>query len=138
MKDRRAIPELYYDILQAIQRETDSFNAIKITAVQLLSKMSFDKIKEHIADMDDLGLVSRDPLALTNKGRSYLCDYGSIKTDLEMIKKMYNTINDNAWKEYPEKTTIPNPYANYTPEQIKDLHQTINALKAIVAELEKK
>jgi len=51
MRERRTIQQMYYDIITVIMDQNQGGEPLKITRIQLASKISFDKLKDHIQTM---------------------------------------------------------------------------------------
>lgn len=145
MKERRSKLQIYADILNSINNESQN-EEIKITRVQLSSKMSFEKVKQYITHLEKYQLVkSKSGLKITNKGRSFMENSEKIQDNVEFIYKMYLSE-----KSLPEVGKIENQLCKKTDildrqkldlnvkQSIKDHMQVQNAMKAIIIELENK
>ena len=76
--------EIYYDVLSAINYEMSN-GEVKPTRIQYLSNMSYDKLQNYFDELNSKKLITKMPLALTDRGKEFLQDYGKIK---DFIKKM--------------------------------------------------
>ncbi len=143
MKERRSKLQIYSDILNAINNESQN-DDVKITRIQLSSKMSFDKIKQYIIDLEKYGLIeSQSGLKITDKGRLFMKNTELIQYNFESLSKTY--LSD----EYDPEIIVDNKQNTKTYTQndqplvsisqaIKDNIQIQNAMKAIIIELENK
>ena len=84
-KARRTIMEIYHDILMGIERESRANGLVKRTRVQQYSGLSYDKFSRHLSDMATKGLVTLSPLAITEKGRAFVREYGRIRLFMREI-----------------------------------------------------
>lgn len=143
MKERRSKLQIYADILNSINNES-SRDDVKITRVQLSSKMSFEKVKKCIVYLEKYHLIETNQgMQITNKGRKFMDDSEEIQDNFESLYKMY--LSD----EY-EQVVIKNQLGRKTNDlvkqkldlnayqSIKDHMQIQNAMKAIIIELENK
>lgn len=102
MKQRRTNATIFYDILNAINIETLSSSPsspkregfdlrIGLTAVQLMSKVSFDKLKHHLTRMFQRGLIT-DPTnpRVTPHGKNFMNDFGKLQKDAHDLALIYN------------------------------------------------
>ena len=83
-KERRAKLEIYFDILDAIQKESVS-GQVKPTRLQYGSNMSYDKLARYINELKVKNMINDQPLSITEKGRQFLKDYEKIR---ESVKKL--------------------------------------------------
>ena len=82
---RRDKLKIYGDILSILYREARA-EKIVLTRVQLKTNLPFDRLKNYIAELKDLGLIRQEPnLRLTEKGKQYLTEYEKV---LEFMKRM--------------------------------------------------
>jgi predicted transcriptional regulator len=85
MVRRRERSRIYYDILQSIINQ-ESDNVAKITRVQNDVNLPSDRLREHLKEMSQLGLVEYgETLASTEKGRAYVTEYGRIVSILQQF-----------------------------------------------------
>jgi predicted transcriptional regulator len=77
---------MYYDILRAIQEESQNTEGAKSTRVQYRSNMSYDKLANYIVELESRKMITKtDALFLTEKGLKYLNEYEKIK---DFIQRM--------------------------------------------------
>jgi len=76
---RRARPQIFAEILKAITEEAETNGEVKITRIQSRVYVPFDRFKEYLAEMRKMGLIEESSLKITEKGRSYLEHYKSVK-----------------------------------------------------------
>ena len=75
---RRERSRIFYDILQSII-DQESGDGAKITRVQNEVNLPSDRLREHLREMGELGLVRLERgLASTEKGRAYVREYERI------------------------------------------------------------
>jgi len=57
-----------------------------LTRIQVQIKVPFDRLKNYISELNDLGLIHDETsLKLTEKGKQYLAEYGKV---LDFMKRM--------------------------------------------------
>ena len=83
--------EIYNDILTAIKAELYLGDA-RPTRVQLKSNLAYDKLMRHLDDLENLGMITREPLVMTQRGRDFLQDYGRIRGFLKEMGIKYLTV----------------------------------------------
>lgn len=89
MRERRTNQQIYVDILSSIEIELRDGN-IKLTRIQLASKLSYDKVKKHLLALEKYGLVEHKPvIKITKKGQSFKKISKQVLTNVELIKKAY-------------------------------------------------
>ena len=82
---RRDKLKLYGDILSIIYSEANS-EKIVLSRVQVKANVPFDRLKDYIAELEDLSLIYQEPrLRLTKKGKEYLMEYIKV---LEFMERM--------------------------------------------------
>ncbi|MCW4030191.1 MAG: winged helix-turn-helix domain-containing protein [Candidatus Bathyarchaeota archaeon] len=82
---RRDKLKIYGDILLVLQQQPKA-EKIVLTRVQAQANVAFDRLKNYIADLKDLGLIEDETtLKLTEKGRQYVKDYENV---VEFMKRM--------------------------------------------------
>ena len=69
--------QIYFDILQAIKEElTDG--EVKPTRIQFKSNLSYNNLLQHLKELEKIKMISRNPILLTEKGTSFVKDFGKI------------------------------------------------------------
>jgi len=76
-RSARARMQIYFDILQAIKEElTDG--EVKPTRIQFKSNLSYNNLLRHLKELEKIKMISRNPILLTEKGTSFVKDFGKI------------------------------------------------------------
>ena len=83
-KEKRNKMQIYHDILDAIKQEKIN-GPVKPTRVQFLSNMSYDKLTVYLDDLASKKMITKNPLALEDRGNQFLLDYEIIH---EHVKKL--------------------------------------------------
>ncbi len=82
---RRDRLKIYGDVLSALSNESAN-DKVVLTRVQVQVNVPFDRLKNYVSELTDLGLVQNDTShRLTEKGRQFLREYGKV---LEFMKRM--------------------------------------------------
>ena len=82
---RRDRLKIYGDLLLFLYSESKKEKVV-LTRVQLKTNVPFDRLKNYIAELKELGLIQDEPsLKLTEKGKQYLREY---ETVLDFMKRM--------------------------------------------------
>ncbi len=82
---RRDKLKIYGDLLSALNDQSKTEKTV-LTRVQTRINVPFDRLKNYISELIDLGLVRENiSFELTEKGKQYLKEYESI---LEFMKNM--------------------------------------------------
>jgi predicted transcriptional regulator len=82
---RRDRLKIYGDLLSILYAESKE-EKIVLTRVQVQIKVPFDRLKNYISELNDLGLIQdKTTLKLTEKGKEYLIEYGKV---LNFMKRM--------------------------------------------------
>jgi predicted transcriptional regulator len=81
---RRDKLKIYGDLLRALDSEPKTEKII-LSKVQVRINVPFDRLKQYISDLRDLGLIKDDTLHLTEKGKQYLMEYERV---LEFMRRM--------------------------------------------------
>jgi predicted transcriptional regulator len=82
---RRDKLKIYGDLLSALDDQSKT-EKIVLTRVQAQINVPFDRLKNYISELIDLGLVKENiSFELTEKGKKYLMEYERI---LEFMKNM--------------------------------------------------
>jgi len=82
---RRDRLKIYGDLLSILYSEKKE-EKIVLTRIQVQIKVPFDRLKNYISELTDLGLIQDETsLKLTDKGKQYLTEYGNV---LDFMKRM--------------------------------------------------
>jgi len=82
---RRDKLKIYGDLLSILNDESKT-EKIVLTRVQTRIKVPFDRLKNYIFDLNELGLIQDETsLKLTEKGKQYLREYERV---LDFMKRM--------------------------------------------------
>lgn len=87
-KPRRSKLEIYNDILNAIQKESQE-GKVKPTRIQHQSNMSYDKMSRYLKELENKKMITISPIQLTGKGQKFLNDYEKIKEFLSDMQMEY-------------------------------------------------
>lgn len=82
---RRDRVKIYGDLLSILNAEANS-NKIVLTKVQVQINVPFDRLKNYISELNELGLIENEySLKLTEKGKQFLREYEQV---LDFMKRM--------------------------------------------------
>ena len=82
---RRDRLKIYGDLLSILYAESRE-EKIVLTHIQVQIKVPFDRLKNYISELNNLGLIQdQTSLKLTEKGKQYLVEYGKV---LDFMKRM--------------------------------------------------
>jgi predicted transcriptional regulator len=82
---RRDKLKIYGDLLSVLYSEENT-EKIVLTRIQTRINVPFDRLKNYILELNDLGLIQDEKtLKLTEKGKQYLSEYEKV---LEFMKRM--------------------------------------------------
>ena len=73
----RARIQIYFDIIRAIQEELTNGD-VKPTRIQFKSNLSYGSLLQHLKELEKLKMISREPILLTEKGKSFVQDYSKV------------------------------------------------------------
>ena len=90
-KAKRNKMEIYNDILCALKQELN-YGDVKPTRIQSKSNLAYDRMTRYMSELEAQEMITNNPLALTQKGRDFLQDYGRIKEFLDEMGVKYLTI----------------------------------------------
>jgi len=76
-RSARARMQIYFDILQAIKEEMPN-GEVKPTRIQFKSNLSYDNLLQCLRELEKIKMISRSPILLTEKGKSFVRDFGKI------------------------------------------------------------
>jgi predicted transcriptional regulator len=83
---RRDRLKIYGDLLSVLNSKAASSEKIVLTHVQIQIKVPFDRLKNYISELKELGLIEDETqLTLTQKGKQYLTEYEKV---IEFMKRM--------------------------------------------------
>ena len=144
MRERRTRLKITYDVLHAIDKETDTCSGtykgqtnIGLTRIQLIVQMAYDKIKKIMINLQKHGLLTIQPLKVTDRGFLFMHEYESIMKSVDRLQNnMVNLKDDNteitiSIEKFKARESISQQHI------LIDLQQVINAQNAIIQELEK-
>jgi len=82
---RRDKLKIYGDLLSSLKDEANK-ESIALTHVQIRINVPFDRLKNYISEIKELGLIQDETsLVLTEKGKQYLKEYEKV---LDFMKRM--------------------------------------------------
>jgi predicted transcriptional regulator len=82
---RRDKLKIYGDLLMILNNQTKTEKII-LTQIQVKMGVPFDRLKNYISELTDLGLIEGETsLKVTEKGKQYLIEYATI---LDFMKRM--------------------------------------------------
>ena len=146
MKERRTKQQIYSDILHSICNSTD--DDLKLTSIQLSSKLAYDKVKEYISYLEKCKLVdSKFGFKITNKGRLFLEKSESIYNNMEILDKKFLSEKLDLIESTDDYYLNAKTYLHKNPDMTTVSHQTHllkefiqiqNAMNATIVELESK
>ncbi|MFL6425508.1 MAG: winged helix-turn-helix domain-containing protein [Nitrososphaeraceae archaeon] len=64
--------QIDYDILNAINLESNNGRGAKPTRVQIHSNLAYDKLVRYLDELEMKEMILQDPLQITEKGRDFL------------------------------------------------------------------
>ncbi len=74
-KPQRNKSQIYNDILNAINLESNDGEGAKPTRVQIISNLAYDKFVRYLNELESKEMILQDPLRITEKGRDFLQGY---------------------------------------------------------------
>ena len=78
-KERRSKIHLYYDIVSAIEEDSQNNDAVSPTRIQLKCNTSYDKLTKYLEEMKDRQIIEKEkPIKITEKGMKFHQDYSKI------------------------------------------------------------
>jgi len=90
MKPRRTQATIFYDLLVAIKQE-QVYGEIKLTRVQLHSKLSYEKMQSHLQIMYELRLINHTKTPhITSHGYNYMKDFAEMQLQAFKMSQKYN------------------------------------------------
>jgi predicted transcriptional regulator len=91
-KAKRNKLEIYNDILSALKHELN-YGEARPTRIQSKSNLAYDRLTRYLSELEIQGMITNDPLGITQRGRDFLQDYDRIKGFLEEMGVKYLTIS---------------------------------------------
>jgi predicted transcriptional regulator len=88
--ERRDKLKIYGDLLSALNSDSGA-KKIVLSQVQTKANLPFDRLKIYITELKDLGLVEKDTLKLTEKGKHYLREYKRVLIFMKSMGISYRT-----------------------------------------------
>src|SRR5579872_731244 len=86
----RARIQIYFDILLSIQEEL-THGEVKPTRIQFKSKLSYSSLLQYLKELEKLKMISKNPILLTEKGKSFIQDF--IKITPYLNNSSYNNMS---------------------------------------------
>jgi len=80
-QEKRHKLQLYHDILCAIEEDSIGSGHALPTHIQHHSRLSYDKMTFHFAELEEIGMIQRNPkglLTITGKGRQFVRQYDEL------------------------------------------------------------
>ena len=144
MKERRNKQQIYADILNSINNESQD-NDIKITRVQLSSKLSYDKLQKYLIELKKYNLIELKPKTkVTKKGQLFVIDSYHMSDNLKKLNHAYlldnSSFNKQLFDNISQKSEIEKNMSNTDQNidhKIKEYKQIQNAMNATIDELSK-
>jgi predicted transcriptional regulator len=85
-KARRNKMKIYGDLLVSLKAEKNNPEKIVLTRIQVKMNVPFDRLKNYISDLVELGLIEdQASYSLTQKGEQYLNEYKKIIDFMERM-----------------------------------------------------
>lgn len=86
---RRDRLKIYGDLLSILSEEA-SREKIVLTSVQMRLNVPFDRLKNYISELHNLGLIEDEvSLRITEKGKKYISEYEKILDFMEQMGMAY-------------------------------------------------
>ena len=83
---KRDKARIFHDILSSIIKQERGDGVARITRVQIEVNLPSDRLRIHIREMSDLGLIQYEKtLASTEKGRRFMVEYEKIVNTLQQF-----------------------------------------------------
>jgi predicted transcriptional regulator len=71
--------QIYYDILNGINLESNNGEGAKPTRVQIHSNLSYDKLVRYLNELEMKEMILQNPLRITEKGWDFLQNYHCVQ-----------------------------------------------------------
>ncbi|MGE5556729.1 MAG: winged helix-turn-helix domain-containing protein [Methanocella sp.] len=81
---RRDKLKIYGDLLSILNQENTK-EKIVLTRIQMRLNVPFDRLKSYITELENLGLIEKETLLVTEKGKEYLREYDKV---LDFMRRM--------------------------------------------------
>src|ERR687885_1667912 len=91
-KPQRSKSQIYNDILNAINLESNNGEGAKPTRVQSLSNLAYDKLVRYLDELEIKKMIMQNPLRITEKGYDFLEDYDRIRDFITAMNIKYSDI----------------------------------------------
>ena len=75
MRKLRNKIQIYYDILNGINLESNNDEGAKTTRVQIHSNLAYDKLVRYLSELEMKEMIPQNPLRITEIGRDFLENY---------------------------------------------------------------
>jgi predicted transcriptional regulator len=83
---RRDRMKIYGDILSVIASKGSEKEEIRLSHIQLMTNVPFDRLKIYLSELEQLGLIQAgSSLKITGKGEQFLIEYEKV---LDFMKRM--------------------------------------------------
>jgi len=76
--------KIYGDLLSILNQENTK-EKIVLTRIQMRLNVPFDRLKSYITELENLGLIEKETLLVTEKGKEYLREYDKV---LDFMRRM--------------------------------------------------
>ncbi len=107
-QEKRHKLQLHYEILCAIDDSIINYRIVRPTNIQHISRLSYDKLINHLMDLEQKGMIHRDvenkrSITLTNKGKMFLKQYTKgefVETESSQYKRvitLMHPMGKNGW-----------------------------------------
>jgi predicted transcriptional regulator len=73
--------QIYYNILDAINLESNNGEGAKPTRVQIHSNLAYDKLVRYLNELEMKEMILQNPLRITEKGRDFLQDIDHVQNE---------------------------------------------------------
>jgi predicted transcriptional regulator len=81
---RRDKLKIYGDLLSILNQENTK-EKIVLTRIQMRLNVPFDRLKSYITELENLGLIEKETLLVTEKRKEYLREYDKV---LDFMRRM--------------------------------------------------
>ena len=89
MRKLRNKIQIYYDILNGINLESNNGEVVKPTRVQIHSNLSYDKLAKYLNELEMNEMILKNLLRISEKGRDFLQDYDHVLNESERLVIFY-------------------------------------------------